>query len=293
MNLKYVNKIKANLSIYAKKKAKNLLDGTYQSVYIGKSLNFENLREYDINDDYKDIDWKSSTRTGSLLVKQYIAEKKYNILFVLDTGSKMEGSTPTGDLKKEIALYTAGTLSYIALLNGDFIGMLFNNGNKVNLYPFKLNNYALEEYLSNYDKNAYIQSNNTINDLLKYINKNIKKTMIVIVITDLNGLDSITDKTLKEVSLKNDIMFVNIEDSYLFGENNFDIDKKEYVPQVLSLDDELYEYERQLKDEMYNKIKLKMDKNQISMVSIDRFSEINDKIVELLEKNNYGSKNRT
>ncbi len=293
MNLKYVNKIKANLSIYAKKKAKNLLDGTYQSVYIGKSLNFENLREYDINDDYKDIDWKSSTRTGSLLVKQYIAEKKYNILFVLDTGSKMEGSTPTGDLKKEIALYTAGTLSYIALLNGDFIGMLFNNGNKVNLYPFKLNNYALEEYLSNYDKNACIQSNNTINDLLKYINKNIKKTMIVIVITDLNGLDSITDKTLKEVSLKNDIMFVNIEDSYLFGENNFDIDKKEYVPQVLSLDDELYEYERQLKDEMYNKIKLKMDKNQISMVSIDRFSEINDKIVELLEKNNYGSKNRT
>lgn len=293
MNLKYVNKIKANLSIYAKKKAKNLLDGTYQSVYIGKSLNFENLREYDINDDYKDIDWKSSTRTGSLLVKQYIAEKKYNILFVLDTGSKMEGSTPTGDLKKEIALYTAGTLSYIALLNGDFIGMLFNNVNKVNFYPFKLNNYALEEYLSNYDKNAYIQSNNTINDLLKYINKNIKKTMIVIVITDLNGLDSITDKTLKEVSLKNDIMFVNIEDSYLFGENNFDIDKKEYVPQVLSLDDELYEYERQLKDEMYNKIKLKMDKNQISMVSIDRFSEINDKIVELLEKNNYGSKNRT
>ncbi len=293
MNLKYVNKIKANLSIYAKKKAKNLLDGTYQSVYIGKSLNFENLREYDINDDYKDIDWKSSTRTGSLLVKQYIAEKKYNILFVLDTGSKMEGSTPTGDLKKEIALYTAGTLSYIALLNGDFIGMLFNNGNKVNFYPFKLNNYALEEYLSNYDKNAYIQSNNTINDLLKYINKNIKKTMIVIVITDLNGLDSITDKTLKEVSLKNDIMFVNIEDSYLFGENNFDIDKKEYVPQVLSLDDELYEYERQLKDEIYNKIKLKMDKNQISMVSIDRFSEINDKIVELLEKNNYGSKNRT
>ena len=293
MNLKYVNKIKANLSIYAKKKAKNLLDGTYQSVYIGKSLNFENLREYDINDDYKDIDWKSSTRTGSLLVKQYIAEKKYNILFVLDTGSKMEGSTPTGDLKKEIALYTAGTLSYIALLNGDFIGMLFNNGNKVNFYPFKLNNYALEEYLSNYDKNAYVQSNNTINDLLKYINKNIKKTMIVIVITDLNGLDSITDKTLKEVSLKNDIMFVNIEDSYLFGENNFDIDKKEYVPQVLSLDDELYEYERQLKDEIYNKIKLKMDKNQISMVSIDRFSEINDKIVELLEKNNYGSKNRT
>ena len=75
MKLNYVNKIKANISIYSSKKSTNLLDGTYKSIYRGKSMNFENLREYVMNDDIKDIDWKASARSGTLYVKQFIAEK--------------------------------------------------------------------------------------------------------------------------------------------------------------------------------------------------------------------------
>ena len=75
MKLNYINKIKANISIYSAKKTSNILDGTYRSVYKGKSMNFENLREYVVNDDIKDIDWKSSARSGKLYVKQFIAEK--------------------------------------------------------------------------------------------------------------------------------------------------------------------------------------------------------------------------
>ena len=41
-----ITKVKANLSIYTKKKTSNILDGTYNSIYKGKSLNFEDLREY-------------------------------------------------------------------------------------------------------------------------------------------------------------------------------------------------------------------------------------------------------
>ena len=74
MKLKYVNKIKANIKVYANNKSSNILDGTYKSVYKGKSMNFEHLREYVINDDVKDIDWKSSARSGTLLVKQFISE---------------------------------------------------------------------------------------------------------------------------------------------------------------------------------------------------------------------------
>ena len=70
MNLKYINQVKANISIYSNKKSSNILDGSYKSVYRGKSMNFENLREYVINDDVKDIDWKASARSANLLVKQ-------------------------------------------------------------------------------------------------------------------------------------------------------------------------------------------------------------------------------
>ena len=81
MKLKYINQIKININNFSNKRTSNLLDGTYRSVYKGKSLNFDGLRAYEINDDVKDIDWKSSSRSGQVLVKQYVSDKKHNILF--------------------------------------------------------------------------------------------------------------------------------------------------------------------------------------------------------------------
>lgn len=71
----YVTKIKANISIYSNKKTSNLLDGSYKSIYKGRSMNFEDLREYIIGDNVKDIDWKASARSNHILVRQFVAEK--------------------------------------------------------------------------------------------------------------------------------------------------------------------------------------------------------------------------
>ena len=289
MILKYVNKNRAKISIFSSKKTKNLLDGTYQSVYKGKSLNFENLRDYDLNDDIKDIDWKSSTRSASLLVKQYIAEKKYNVMFVIDSGLKMSGSTLDGSIKKDIALYSAGTLAYITISNGDYMGMIFNTKGKVKFYPFKLNLYSLENYLNEYDKNSCLENNLTVNDLLKYTYRNIKKNMIIFVITDNKGLSSIEPKTLKELAMLHETMFINIEDAYMFGDNVFDIDDDRYVPSALSHDKELLKYEQDLRNNMFKKYSTLIRKNKMSIVSIKGMNEINDKIVELLESYRYGN----
>ena len=62
MSMKYITKVKANLLIYTKKKTSNILEGTYNSIYKGKSMNFEDLREYVVGDNVKDIDWKASSR---------------------------------------------------------------------------------------------------------------------------------------------------------------------------------------------------------------------------------------
>ena len=64
MNMKYITKIKANLSVYTNKKTSNILDGTYNSIYKGKSMNFEDLREYVIGDNVKDIDWRATARSN-------------------------------------------------------------------------------------------------------------------------------------------------------------------------------------------------------------------------------------
>ncbi len=158
MKLDHINKIKANISIYSSKKTSNILEGTYRSVYRGKSMNFENLREYVINDDVKDIDWKASARSDNLLVKQFTAEKKHNIMLVMDTGIKMDGDTTLNEAKKEIALYSAGTIGYLAIKNGDYMGMIYNCQDNILYKPFKYNLFNLEEYLTEYEKDNILDN---------------------------------------------------------------------------------------------------------------------------------------
>lgn len=97
----YLSRVKSNINIYTNKKTLRLLDGTYKSIYKGKSLDFDDLREYVVGDNIKDIDWKSSARSGDILIRRYIAEKKHNFLFVLDSGEKMLADTVSGESKKK------------------------------------------------------------------------------------------------------------------------------------------------------------------------------------------------
>lgn len=291
MNLKYINKIKANIAIYSNKKTSNILDGTYKSIYRGKSMNFENLREYVINDDFKDIDWKASARNRSLLVKQFIAEKKHNIMLVMDTGIKMNGDTNNNELKKDIALYTAGTIGYLAIKNNDYVGMIYNKNDEIILKKLKYNLYNLEEYLAEYDKNACLANKEGLEKTLIYLSKNSKKKMIIFVITDLKGLNSVSTKVLKELSMRADVLFININDAYMSGQDIFDLDNEEYVPSIFLNDKKLNNMEKEIKENIYNSNKERLRKNKICLVSISNLKEINKKIIELLESHKYANFN--
>ena len=290
MKLNYINKIKANISIYSNKKTSNILDGTYKSVYKGKSMNFENLREYVIGDDVKDIDWKSSARSGTLYIKQFIAEKKHNIMFVMDTGIKMDADTDLYESKKNIALYTAGTIGYLAIKNNDYVGMVIDTNEEIMYKPFKYNLYNLEEYLCEYDKYA-LEKETNINDLLEYVYKNITKKMIIFVITDMNGVEKIKTNTLKKLMQNNDVLVISINDNYMFGDNIYDVNNNKYIPEFLLNDKKLHEVEMEVRKDILKKNMRKLKRNSVSTTSISSVKEINNKIIKLLEEHKYAGTN--
>lgn len=289
MKLNYVNKIKANINIYSNKKTNNILDGIYKSIYRGKSMNFENLREYVINDEIKDIDWKASAKTNTLYVKQFIAEKKHNILFIIDNDIKMTADTDQHESKKNIALYTAGTIGYIAIKNNDYIGILYKDSKKINYKPFKNNLYNLENYLCEFDKST--NSNNIDpNQLLEYAYKNISKRMIIVLITDIKGIDLIKDNILKKIKTKHDLLIVNIADNYMTGNNVFDISNNKYITNFLLKDKKLNQVEKQIREEIMNNNKDKLQKNNVCITTISSLKEINFKTIRLLEEHKYANR---
>ena len=123
MNYDYLAKIKSKIALYSKKKTSNFLDGEFRSVHRGRSFDFDDLREYTYGDNIKDIDWKSSSKTGKTLVRRFIAEKKHNVLFVVDTGNKMCADTSGFEDKSSLGPNMA--IALMTTLYGSFIANMF------------------------------------------------------------------------------------------------------------------------------------------------------------------------
>ena len=282
MNMKYITKVKANLSIYTKKKTSNILEGSYNSIYKGRSMNFEDLREYVVGDNVKDIDWKASARSNKILIKQYIAEKKHNILFILDSGKKMLADTRDLDSKKEVALMSIGTIGYLVDKHGDSISAIFKSRNSIKLFPFKTGLYNLEEILETYDKE--IGAENDLDKLVNYVLKYIRRRMIIFIVTDIKGMGDISEETLRRLSLLHDVMFINISDAFMTGYNAYDVEQNCYIPDFILEDEKLKDIELKVKTEMYDEIKDRFKKYKIITTTINQQKDIVNDIFKLLER---------
>ena len=280
--MKYITKIKANLSIYTKKKTSNILEGTYNSIYKGKSMNFEDLREYVIWDNVKDIDWKASARSNKILIKQYIAEKKHNVLFILDSGKKMSADTRDLDSKKEVALMAAGTIAYLVDRNGDSISAIYKAQENIKLFPFKTGLYNIEKILNSYEK--AIDTDSDLENLINYVLKFIRRRMIIFVITDIEGMSGISEETLRRLSLLHDVMFINVSDALMTGYNAFDVDQNSYIPDYILEDEKMKEIELQIKTKIYEETKEKFKKYKIVTTTINKQKDIVNDVFKLLER---------
>jgi uncharacterized protein (DUF58 family) len=97
--------------------------GVRMSRLKGRGSEFDRLREYRREDEYRSIDWKATSRYQNLISREYVVEKNQNILFVLDAGRSM-CNEHEGINHFDRALNAAILLSYIALRQGDTVGML-------------------------------------------------------------------------------------------------------------------------------------------------------------------------
>jgi uncharacterized protein (DUF58 family) len=89
----------------------------------GRGTEFDRLREYRREDEYRSIDWKATARHEGLISREYVVERNQNILFLLDCGRSMCNALD-GITHFDRALNAAIMLSYVALRQGDTVGIL-------------------------------------------------------------------------------------------------------------------------------------------------------------------------
>ncbi len=89
----------------------------------GQDNDFERLRDYQQDDNYKHIDWRASARRQKLTVKQFQTDQSQRVIFLLDCGRMMTNEYEQLSLL-DYALNSVLMLSYVALDQGDSVGMV-------------------------------------------------------------------------------------------------------------------------------------------------------------------------
>lgn len=289
MNLDYVSKIRFGLKRYktiaTDKATSRVLDGSYNSIYKGRSMNFDELREYVPGDDIKDIDWKATSRSQKVLIRQYIAEKRHNIMMVMDTNRRMLGDTKAGKEKGATALMAGGTLAYMVTDNGDYVSGLYYNDEKMERTPFKTGFLNLEILLEGYAKCLTPTNQSNLNGILKYIMHNIKRRMIVVMVTDLEGIISLSDNLLGQITAVHDVLLIRVTDADIYGKQVYNVEDKGYMPAFLSQSKALQRQQQKIMQNLEKQAEQKLNRYGIPWVEVDTDERVDSKIAELLEKN--------
>ncbi len=113
------------------------LAGRYASVFKGRGMDFDRVRNYVPGDDVRTIDWNVTARTGEPHIKLFTEERELTILLMIDISASSDfGSVP--DSKRELAAEAAGVLAASAIRNRDKVGLiLFSDAVELYVPPGK------------------------------------------------------------------------------------------------------------------------------------------------------------
>ncbi|WP_034450300.1 DUF58 domain-containing protein [Butyrivibrio sp. AE2032] len=289
MNLDYVSRIKFGLKRYkmiaTDKATSRVLDGSYNSIYKGRSMNFDELREYVPGDDIKDIDWKATSRSQKVLIRQYIAEKKHNIMLVMDTNRRMLAETKAGEVKGDVALMAGGTLAYMVTDNGDYVSGLYYNNEKMERSPFKTGFLNLEFLLEGYAKCLKPDNKSDLNGILKYMMNYINRRMIIVIVTDLEGICSLSDSLLNQITMVHDVLLIRVSDTDIFGKKVYNVEGTGYLPPFISTNKSIQKKQKKIVQDMEKTAETKLNRHGIPTITVDSEVRVDGRIAELLEKN--------
>jgi uncharacterized protein (DUF58 family) len=122
------------IQIVANRTVNDLFAGQYKSVFRGRGMEFDEVREYQPGDDVRSIDWNVTARAGAPFIKRYCEERELTVMFLVDTSAS--GAFGSGSRSKlDMVVEVAALLMFSALKNNDKVGMISFCDKVLDFYP--------------------------------------------------------------------------------------------------------------------------------------------------------------
>jgi len=111
------------IQIYTSRAVDASFAGQYESVFKGRGMQFDEVREYMPGDDIRTIDWNVTARTGKPYIKRFVEEREMTVIFMVDLSASGEFGT-VDKMKNELAAEFTAVLAFAAAKNNDKVGLL-------------------------------------------------------------------------------------------------------------------------------------------------------------------------
>ncbi len=209
METKELLKKVRQLEIRTRGVVNQVFSGEYHSVFKGRGMAFSEVREYQLGDDVRTIDWNVTARFDHPFVKVFEEERELTVMLLVDmSGSLFFGSQ--GQLKRDIAVELSAILAFSAMKNNDKVGaILFSDQIEKFVPPRKGRSHALRivrELISFEPKRPHT----SLRTALEYLNHMLKKRSIVFVISDF--IDSGYETALRIAGKRHDLIGIVLLD---------------------------------------------------------------------------------
>ena len=179
------------LELTARRVVEGFLSGMHRSPYFGQSIEFLQHRQYTRGDEIRHIDWKVYARQDRLHIKQYEEETNLRLTLMVDrSGSMAYGDGESNKFDYSASL--AASLAYLALRQKDATGLYTFDTEVSGTVPPKSNQQQLTRILSMLDS-VGADGRTDLPRVARQIAQGIPKRGLVVIISDLLGIDSLVD----------------------------------------------------------------------------------------------------
>lgn len=187
--------------------------GRYHSVFKGRGMEFDEVREYVPGDDIRAIDWNVTARTGLPHIKKFIEEREMTVMLLVDI-SESNNFGSTTQLKRDLAAEVAAMLAFSATRNNDRIGLiLFSDQVEKYIAPRKGTAAHALRMIREILDHAPQHRQTDARPALDFLNNTTTRKAVTFLISDFLFPES-CEKPLKITARRHDLIAVAIADRH-------------------------------------------------------------------------------
>ncbi|HUI08525.1 MAG TPA: DUF58 domain-containing protein [Verrucomicrobiae bacterium] len=200
------------IEIRTNREVTDVLGGQYHSVFKGRGMEFEEVREYLPGDEVRSIDWNVTARFGHPFVKKFKEERELTVMLVVDVSASGQFGSRR-QTKNELAAELAAVLAFSAIRNNDKVGLImFTDQIERYVAPKKGRRHVLRvvrEIL------AYqpVGRGTNLTLALDYLNRVQSRRAVTFVVSDFQvGDEDAVRRKLRVASKRHDVIALSLRD---------------------------------------------------------------------------------